>query len=249
MKRIRKNLNSPGKLAFFAFKVEFRSRRVSRRQPGRRMWRRLGTFALASADAGTESQAGTRVVVEVEAELLTHPPPRQWVDLPSTLVRLQSRKPVTSLLLKSSDNWNRTVPLRPDTGKASAEIVKKFWRLVANVPPRGARRRKTTNKPGSAPDWPAPAIALSSNREELALQQRLVRKRAFIKKHGVHAYIQRRFDAPMRSAAVSTSEDGDSGAEAPAVSTSNEVHVDAEAESAQVLRHFYESEHPFSPHR
>ncbi|KAJ7736632.1 hypothetical protein B0H16DRAFT_1466533 [Mycena metata] len=35
------------------------------------------------------------------------------------------------------------------------------------------------------------------NREELALKQRQVRKRAYIKKHGVHAYIQRRFDAPI----------------------------------------------------
>ncbi|KAJ7894473.1 hypothetical protein B0H14DRAFT_2559252 [Mycena olivaceomarginata] len=35
------------------------------------------------------------------------------------------------------------------------------------------------------------------NREELALQQRQVRKRAYIKKHGLYAHIQRRFDAPI----------------------------------------------------
>ncbi|KAJ7619947.1 hypothetical protein DFH06DRAFT_1234501 [Mycena polygramma] len=35
------------------------------------------------------------------------------------------------------------------------------------------------------------------NREELAKRQREVRKRAFIDKHGIHAYIQRRFDAPI----------------------------------------------------
>ncbi|KAJ7468396.1 hypothetical protein B0H11DRAFT_1920960 [Mycena galericulata] len=92
MKGIRKNLNSPGKLAFFAFKVEFRSRRVSRRQPGRRMWRRLGTFALASADAGTESQAGTRVVVEVEAERGQH-----WVG-GTTGMRRTGRRSMTGMM-------------------------------------------------------------------------------------------------------------------------------------------------------
>ncbi|KAJ6458081.1 hypothetical protein C8R47DRAFT_1227223 [Mycena vitilis] len=35
------------------------------------------------------------------------------------------------------------------------------------------------------------------NREELAARQRELRKRAFIDKHGIHAYIQRRFDAPI----------------------------------------------------
>ncbi|KAJ7164570.1 hypothetical protein C8R43DRAFT_1122451 [Mycena crocata] len=40
------------------------------------------------------------------------------------------------------------------------------------------------------------------NRAELAQKQRKVRKRAYIDKHGVHAYIQRRFDAPMPSTAA-----------------------------------------------
>ncbi|KAJ7198755.1 hypothetical protein GGX14DRAFT_401738 [Mycena pura] len=35
------------------------------------------------------------------------------------------------------------------------------------------------------------------HREELALLQRQVRKRAYIKKYGIHAYIQRSFDAPI----------------------------------------------------
>ncbi|KAJ7206095.1 hypothetical protein GGX14DRAFT_568556 [Mycena pura] len=35
------------------------------------------------------------------------------------------------------------------------------------------------------------------NREELALKQRQVRKRAYIRKHGLYAHIQRRFDAPI----------------------------------------------------
>ncbi|KAJ6627802.1 hypothetical protein B0H10DRAFT_1940795 [Mycena sp. CBHHK59/15] len=35
------------------------------------------------------------------------------------------------------------------------------------------------------------------NREALALKQRQARKRAFIDKHGIHAYIQQRFDAPI----------------------------------------------------
>ncbi|KAJ7681053.1 hypothetical protein DFH06DRAFT_1120626 [Mycena polygramma] len=37
----------------------------------------------------------------------------------------------------------------------------------------------------------------SQNREALAGKQRKVRKTAYIKKHGVHAFIQRRFDAPI----------------------------------------------------
>jgi hypothetical protein len=35
------------------------------------------------------------------------------------------------------------------------------------------------------------------NREELALKQRHVCKHAYIKKHGLYAHIQRRFDAPI----------------------------------------------------
>jgi hypothetical protein len=35
------------------------------------------------------------------------------------------------------------------------------------------------------------------NRDELALKQRQVRKRAFIHKYGLYAHIQRRFDAPI----------------------------------------------------
>ncbi|KAJ6511746.1 hypothetical protein DFH09DRAFT_1333634 [Mycena vulgaris] len=37
------------------------------------------------------------------------------------------------------------------------------------------------------------------NRDELAQKQRLVRKRAFLKKYGLSAHIQRRFDAPISS--------------------------------------------------
>jgi hypothetical protein len=37
------------------------------------------------------------------------------------------------------------------------------------------------------------------HRDKLALKQRQARKRAFIDKHGIHAYIQRRFDAPIPS--------------------------------------------------
>ncbi|KAJ7900468.1 hypothetical protein B0H13DRAFT_2336573 [Mycena leptocephala] len=39
----------------------------------------------------------------------------------------------------------------------------------------------------------------AENREALALQERQRRKRAFIDKYGIHAYIQRRFDAPIPS--------------------------------------------------
>ncbi|KAJ7803374.1 hypothetical protein B0H14DRAFT_2613392 [Mycena olivaceomarginata] len=37
----------------------------------------------------------------------------------------------------------------------------------------------------------------AGNRDELALKQRQVRKRAFIHKHGLYTHIQRRFDAPI----------------------------------------------------
>ncbi|KAJ7891187.1 hypothetical protein B0H14DRAFT_2560783 [Mycena olivaceomarginata] len=45
--------------------------------------------------------------------------------------------------------------------------------------------------------WQVPAIELGENRDELALKQRQVRKRAFIHKYGLYAHIQRRFDAPI----------------------------------------------------
>ncbi|KAF8131364.1 hypothetical protein K438DRAFT_1788288 [Mycena galopus ATCC 62051] len=37
----------------------------------------------------------------------------------------------------------------------------------------------------------------AQNRESLVVKQRLVRKRAYIRKHGIYAHIQRRFDAPI----------------------------------------------------
>ncbi|KAJ7721063.1 hypothetical protein DFH07DRAFT_784220 [Mycena maculata] len=65
-----------------------------------------------------------------------------------------------------------------------------------------AERRRAIQK--KDPDARARAREASArycarNRDELALQQRQVRKRAFIDKHGVHAYIQRRFDAPLKT--------------------------------------------------
>ncbi|KAJ7512296.1 hypothetical protein B0H11DRAFT_2214100 [Mycena galericulata] len=82
------------------------------------------------------------------------------------------------------------------------------------------------------------------NREELALQQRQVRKRAFIKKHGIHAYIQRRFDAPPRTAAVSTSEEEDPDAEA----LRNFVFYDGtNCSNAPIIISEYED--PFFPRR
>ncbi|KAJ7714050.1 hypothetical protein DFH07DRAFT_785838 [Mycena maculata] len=46
---------------------------------------------------------------------------------------------------------------------------------------------------------PALVHYVVGNREELTLQQRQVRKRAYINKHGIHLYIQRRFDAPTKA--------------------------------------------------
>ncbi|KAJ6630399.1 hypothetical protein B0H10DRAFT_1939158 [Mycena sp. CBHHK59/15] len=62
-----------------------------------------------------------------------------------------------------------------------------------------ARRRSTLkdDEDAKARARAASARYRSENRDELALKQRKVRKAAFIKKHGVHAYIQRCFDAPI----------------------------------------------------
>ncbi|KAJ7431874.1 hypothetical protein B0H11DRAFT_2261288 [Mycena galericulata] len=65
---------------------------------------------------------------------------------------------------------------------------------------RAARRRLAMKDDDAARTRAKEASAryCAENREELALKQRKVRKRAYIQKHGVHAYIQRRFDAPSK---------------------------------------------------
>ncbi|KAJ6455129.1 hypothetical protein C8R47DRAFT_1082863 [Mycena vitilis] len=69
---------------------------------------------------------------------------------------------------------------------------------------RAAERRATLkdDEGSRARAREASARYRSQNREELASKQRKVRKAAYIKKHGVHAFIQRRFDAPMPSREV-----------------------------------------------
>ncbi|KAF8126857.1 hypothetical protein K438DRAFT_2001198 [Mycena galopus ATCC 62051] len=71
---------------------------------------------------------------------------------------------------------------------------------------RAARRRAhlRTLKPGHqdleaarSRAREASARYRAQNRDALAVKQRLVRKRAYIHKHGIHAHIQRRFDAPI----------------------------------------------------
>ncbi|KAJ7649914.1 hypothetical protein FB45DRAFT_858857 [Roridomyces roridus] len=80
----------------------------------------------------------------------------------------------------------------------------------------GLRRREELKHDEEAKERAREARARyrENNREILAKKQRLVRKRAFIKKHGVHAYIQRRFDAPMpMTQAPSVQEDVSEGDE------------------------------------
>ncbi|KAJ7118005.1 hypothetical protein C8R43DRAFT_1137477 [Mycena crocata] len=67
---------------------------------------------------------------------------------------------------------------------------------------RAAKRRALGRSSDRAHAREASARYRESHREELALKQRQVRKRAFIKKHGVHAFIQRRFDVPMPAPAA-----------------------------------------------
>ncbi|KAJ7754816.1 hypothetical protein B0H16DRAFT_1458853 [Mycena metata] len=58
------------------------------------------------------------------------------------------------------------------------------------------------------------------NREELALKQRKARKRAYIKKYGIHAYIQRRFDQPIPGREAPVAEDDDPDPDAATASPS-----------------------------
>ncbi|KAJ7166439.1 hypothetical protein C8R43DRAFT_1122003 [Mycena crocata] len=67
---------------------------------------------------------------------------------------------------------------------------------------RAAKRRARGLSSDRARAREASARYRQEHREELALKQRQVRKRAYIQKHGVHAFIQRRFDAPMPAPAV-----------------------------------------------
>ncbi|KAJ7606920.1 hypothetical protein FB45DRAFT_1040641 [Roridomyces roridus] len=62
----------------------------------------------------------------------------------------------------------------------------------------GTRRREAQREDPKACTLALEASARyrEGHRDELAAKQRQVRKRSFIAKHGVHAYIQRRFDAP-----------------------------------------------------
>ncbi|KAJ7628912.1 hypothetical protein FB45DRAFT_1028978 [Roridomyces roridus] len=64
---------------------------------------------------------------------------------------------------------------------------------------RAAKRREQLKHNEEAQERAREARARyrENNRELLAKKQRLVRKRAFIKKHGIHAYIQRCFDTPL----------------------------------------------------
>ncbi|KAJ7740501.1 hypothetical protein B0H14DRAFT_3515530 [Mycena olivaceomarginata] len=90
---------------------------------------------------------------------------------------------------------------------ASARYRERHRELVLQAGwERAARRRAhlKTLDPGDevlegarAKAREASARYREQNREELALKQRKVRKRAYIKKHGLYAHIQRRFDAPI----------------------------------------------------
>ncbi|KAJ7159908.1 hypothetical protein C8R43DRAFT_947988 [Mycena crocata] len=64
---------------------------------------------------------------------------------------------------------------------------------------RAAASRAKADNASRARAHAAAARYRACNREELARKQRQVRKRKSVKKHGIHAYIQRRFDAPIPS--------------------------------------------------
>ncbi|KAJ6631626.1 hypothetical protein B0H10DRAFT_2207248 [Mycena sp. CBHHK59/15] len=70
-----------------------------------------------------------------------------------------------------------------------------------------ARAKEKDDEGAKARARAASAVYRANNREELALKQRKVCKQAFIKKHGVHTYIQRHFDAPTPSREVDDDED------------------------------------------
>ncbi|KAJ6533825.1 hypothetical protein DFH09DRAFT_1325672 [Mycena vulgaris] len=68
------------------------------------------------------------------------------------------------------------------------------------------RTRRGTKRRGPVLGRRALATA-PQNRDELAAEQQLVRKKAFIAKHGLHADIQRRFDAPIPSREAEVEDD------------------------------------------
>ncbi|KAJ7626012.1 hypothetical protein FB45DRAFT_869131 [Roridomyces roridus] len=88
---------------------------------------------------------------------------------------------------------------RPPKRRNRAPLTEKQKDDHADASARYRERRRAAqanDKEAHAHALAAAARYRAGHREELAAKQQKVRKRAFIAKHGVHKYIQRRFDAP-----------------------------------------------------
>ncbi|KAJ7692663.1 hypothetical protein B0H14DRAFT_2651618 [Mycena olivaceomarginata] len=142
------------------------------------------------------------------ARLMDFDPTSTFVSTMATTAKTPSRNPKAKKL-----NKQQAERRRESRRAASARHRERHRELVLQAGRERAVRRRAhlkTLQPGDEvlEDARAKAREASAryrernanevrNREELALQQRQVRKRAYIKKHGIYAHIQRRFDAPI----------------------------------------------------
>ncbi|KAJ7449738.1 hypothetical protein B0H11DRAFT_1928522 [Mycena galericulata] len=163
-------------------------------------------------------------------EYFIEPLPLRWGKSESAL-RLGSRAGVCRInmaFLRATTSAQKP-RVRPRNSTAKEERLRESRRLASEKyrernrakvleagRVRAARRRLATKDDADACARAREASARyrAENREELAMKQRKVRKRAYIKKYGVHAYIQRRFDAPLKTSklaapAADPASDGD----------------------------------------
>ncbi|KAJ6631804.1 hypothetical protein B0H10DRAFT_2206220 [Mycena sp. CBHHK59/15] len=140
-----------------------------------------------------------------------YPSPRPWDEHrrlpPKHLHRRAENPPVSALAHKSSASWSPAAPPPQNIGRGAPIFIAVLEAGHLRAAKRRAQQKDDEGAKARARE--ASTRYRAENHEELALKQRKVRKQAFIKKHGVHAYIQRRFDAPIPSREVDEEDDAD----------------------------------------
>ncbi|KAJ7624685.1 hypothetical protein FB45DRAFT_1030819 [Roridomyces roridus] len=121
----------------------------------------------------------------------------------SQVLRPQAPSSGKSKIRKRPPRRRVRAPLSEDQKDAHADANARYRdrhraEVLAARRECAARRRaaQANDKEAHVRALEAAARYRAGHREELAAKQQKVRKRAFIAKHGVHKYIQRRFDAP-----------------------------------------------------
>ncbi|KAJ7871167.1 hypothetical protein B0H14DRAFT_3439621 [Mycena olivaceomarginata] len=125
----------------------------------------------------------------------------------ATTTKTPSRNPKAKKLSKQQAERRRESRRAASAGTVNGAPRLSHRELVLQAGKEHAVRRRAhlkTLQPGNevledahAKSHEASARYRERNREELTLQQRQVRKHAYIKKHGIYAHIQRRFDTPI----------------------------------------------------